>query len=506
MTDHSLDHAGDAGLRFVGPRIDLGTQEQIAGPASAAARWMERVTHDNRLRRQSPHIAVDVAVSLLVLGVPAFTWVLLGTVPQALLLAVPAFTVVWVLCLVLSRAYEPRYLWSGSAEMQRVAAAAGAMTLIVLALGWTVLPTSWALPTLGILALLLTTTVSARRVLRIRAHSRHRAGEVRVRVLAVGPADDVRVLSDRMRRDRYHGWNVVAACTPDATPSPGDGPVRLGGPLDVVEVSARCSADVVLLCPGLSLTMIDDLRSLQVRLEAAGRELAIAPPMVEAIGPRVSLSAVCGLPVVRLGRPELTGPRRAVKSIADRFAAIVGVVLLMPLLLALAVAVRLDSRGHALFRQVRIGKDGTPFTMVKFRTMFVDAEERKAELLAQNEGAGVMFKMRQDPRVTRVGSFLRRTSLDELPQLLNIVRGDMSVVGPRPCLPEEAAQYDDFIARRLLVRPGLTGLWQVHGRSDLAWRESRRLDVRYVENWSLGFDLTILVRTVDVVLRGQGAY
>ena len=218
----------------------------------------------------------------------------------------------------------------------------------------------------------------------------------------------------------------------------------------------------------------------------------------------MSLSAVCGLPVVRLGQPELTGPRRAIKSVADRAAALLALLVLAPVLLLVALAVRLGSPGRAFFTQTRVGRDGVP--LIKFRTRYENAEARKAALLARNEGAGVLFKMKQDPRVTRFGALLRRTSLDELPQLANVLPGHMSLMGPRPCLPNEAEQYDAFIGRRLLVRPGLTGLWQVHGRSDLSWRESRRLDVRYVENWSLGFDLTILVRTVDVVLRGRGAY
>ena len=177
-----------------------------------------------------------------------------------------------------------------------------------------------------------------------------------------------------------------------------------------------------------------------------------------------------------------------------------------PALLVLSVAIRTDSPGPVLFRQVRVGRNGRPFVMFKFRTMCVDAERRLTELHRQNEHDGVLFKIRDDPRVTRVGRWLRRLSLDELPQLLNVVRGEMSLVGPRPPLPVEVDAYPEDMRRRLVVRPGMTGLWQVSGRSDLPWEEAVRLDLRYVENWSLSLDLVILLRTLTAVARASGAY
>jgi lipopolysaccharide/colanic/teichoic acid biosynthesis glycosyltransferase len=172
----------------------------------------------------------------------------------------------------------------------------------------------------------------------------------------------------------------------------------------------------------------------------------------------------------------------------------------------IAIAVKVSSHGPVLFRQVRIGMDGNEFTMLKFRSMVVDAEQRRAELMARDDGNGVLFKLKRDPRVTRVGAIIRRFSLDELPQLFNIISGDMSLVGPRPPLPEEVAGYSNDASRRLRVRPGLTGLWQVSGRSDLSWEESLRLDLRYVDNWTLALDLAILWRTLRAVIRGAGAY
>ncbi len=178
----------------------------------------------------------------------------------------------------------------------------------------------------------------------------------------------------------------------------------------------------------------------------------------------------------------------------------------MPLIITIAVIIRLADGGPALFRQTRVGQDGRAFTVFKFRTMVIDAEQQLAKLAASNEHDGLLFKMRRDPRVTRVGSWLRRYSLDELPQLLNVLFGDMSLVGPRPALPDEAAMYGDHVRRRLAVKPGMTGLWQVNGRSDLSWDEGVRLDLRYVENWSFVLDLQILWKTCSAVVRGSGAY
>jgi exopolysaccharide biosynthesis polyprenyl glycosylphosphotransferase len=179
---------------------------------------------------------------------------------------------------------------------------------------------------------------------------------------------------------------------------------------------------------------------------------------------------------------------------------------LSPLMLTLAALIRLTSRGPALFRQTRVGTQGREFTVYKFRSMIVDAETRLSELAHQNDGNSVLFKMRSDPRVTKIGNILRRYSLDELPQLLNVLRGNMSLVGPRPPLPKEVAGYSADEIRRLRVRPGMTGLWQVSGRSDLTWEESLRLDLRYVDNWSMSLDLSILWRTVRAVTQGTGAY
>jgi exopolysaccharide biosynthesis polyprenyl glycosylphosphotransferase len=213
---------------------------------------------------------------------------------------------------------------------------------------------------------------------------------------------------------------------------------------------------------------------------------------------------VTGLPLLHVEQPRFSGGRRIVKATFDRVVALTAIVLLAPVLIGIALAIRITTRGPALFRQQRIGRDGTPFTMYKFRSMVIDAEDLRDQLDSERDGP--MFKVRADPRVTGVGRWLRRYSLDELPQLFNVLNGSMSLVGPRPPLPGEVATYDGDVHRRLLVRPGVTGLWQVSGRADLSWDESVRLDLRYVDNWSLAADLLILWKTGRAVLQGSGAY
>ena len=495
-----------ASVRRTAPVSLVGGGHTVPAPSIEHRGTWPAPTADSASSSARPLWLLDWVVATVVAGLFGAVDVAFGLAPPQQLLLVPLLATGWVVCLALARTYETRYLWAGSAEVHRVMAAAAAMAIPVLLLGWMLLPPHQALSVIAALGTILIVTLFSRWLVRISSQKANRAGYARVRVLVVGPESDVEAVTARIRRNTYHGWKVIASCTPGRDFSAPEAPIRLGGPSDVVEAARRCSADVVLVCQGLSVSDVADLRQVQRELEAEGRELAIAPPLVEAIGPRVSLTAVTGLPIVRLGLPELDGPRRALKAVADRAVAAFTLLVLLPAMLVIALAIRVSSPGPAMFRQTRIGVGGRPFTVLKFRTMYIDAEERKLALLEANEGAGLLFKMKVDPRVTKVGALLRRTSLDELPQIVNILRGDMSFVGPRPGLPVEAEAYDEFTRRRLLVRPGLTGLWQIHGRSDLSWAETRRLDVRYVENWSIGFDLSILARTVEAVLKGRGAY
>lgn len=266
---------------------------------------------------------------------------------------------------------------------------------------------------------------------------------------------------------------------------------------------AEKRADIVLVDPGLGVG-VDGLRHLTWELQPTGVPLGFpAPPVAPH---RMGVGRLAGRAVVSVAPPRASRARTVTKDVLDRAVGATALVLVAPVLLALALAVRADSPGPAFFRQVRVGRDGAPFVMVKLRTMTVDAEVVRADVVHLNDSDAVLFKIRSDPRVTRLGRLLRRTSLDELPQLWNVVRGDMSLVGPRPALPEEVAAYDATERRRLRVKPGLTGLWQVSGRSDLSWATSVDLDLTYTDNHTIAGDLVICARTVAAVLRGKGAY
>jgi exopolysaccharide biosynthesis polyprenyl glycosylphosphotransferase len=284
-----------------------------------------------------------------------------------------------------------------------------------------------------------------------------------------------------------------------------DGLPVLGTLDQVVDVVRDHQVDTVAVLPSPELDG-PALRRLGWELEKTEAELLLAPAVTEIAGPRVRIRPVCGLPLLHVERPELRGGRRLVKEGFDRLIAAVGILVLFPVLIGLGLAVALTSRGGTFYRQERVGRDGQTFGMLKFRSMVAGADRMVETLRADSDGNGVLFKMKGDPRVTPVGRVLRRYSLDELPQLFNVLRGDMSLVGPRPPLPSEVERYGFDMHRRFLVKPGITGLWQVSGRSDLSWDDSVRIDVRYVENWSLTFDFMILWKTAGAVFRGGGAY
>jgi exopolysaccharide biosynthesis polyprenyl glycosylphosphotransferase len=340
-------------------------------------------------------------------------------------------------------------------------------------------------------------------------HRRHNRGDFLQATLLVGHRGAVGVLHRQIAAEGYHGYRVIGCCVPDERHDPegrlSDGLPVLGGLGEVADVVARneVGAVAVLPCPELEGPA---LRRLGWDLETSKAELLLAPSLTEVVGTRVGIRPICGLPLLHMESPEFTGVRRLTKALFDRTFAALGLVLLAPLLIGLAVAIRVTSPGPVFFRQERIGQGGRPFRLLKFRSMVDHADERMEMLRDQSDGNDVQFKLRRDPRVTRVGAFARRHSLDELPQLFNVLGGSMSLVGPRPHVAREVEQYGVDMRRRLLVKPGITGLWQVSGRSDLSWEDSVRIDVRYVENWSLAFDFMILWKTVGAVLRGSGAY
>jgi len=416
---------------------------------------------------------------------------------------------VWVGAMLVARSYEERFLWVGPEEFRRVFFAA----VMLLA---TVGTASWAFRLevargFVILAVPLATvlTLAQRYVQRMRLHRARRRGQYLQTTLLVGHRSAVAALDEQIDREAYQGYRVIGCCLPagqeDTVADAFRGLPVLGGLDEVADVVRKFEVDTVavLPCPELDGPA---LRRLGWDLEKTRAELLLAPAVTEIVGPRVRIRPVCGLPLLHMERPELKGVRRLTKGMFDRAAAALGVLFLLPVLVGIALAVRATSRGPVLYRQERVGRDGQTFWMLKFRSMVTGADSMIGSLGARNEGNGVLFKVKADPRITRVGRVLRRYSLDELPQLFNVLRGHMSLVGPRPPLPSEVEQYGFDMHRRFLVKPGLTGLWQVSGRSDLSWDDSVRMDVRYVESWSLAFDFMILWKTVGAVLRGPGAY
>jgi exopolysaccharide biosynthesis polyprenyl glycosylphosphotransferase len=326
-----------------------------------------------------------------------------------------------------------------------------------------------------------------------------------MRVVLVGhPADVPDVLAELERPGRQR-VQVVSVCLSEPGPLDNLPAAACGGVDTAAALAAEHAADAVIVLPGHLLDPAS-MRRLQWRLEAAGVEMYVGTGLLDVAPFRRSNAIASGLVLVHVSHAPLHGLRRVLKVLVERLAAALILLALAPVLLVIGLLVRRSSPGPAIFRQERVGLRGRTFTMYKFRTMSVSAESELVELTGDNETGGLLFKLRQDPRVTELGRVLRRYSLDELPQLWNVVRGDMALVGPRPALPSEVAQYDVDPRRRLVVKPGLTGLWQVSGRSDLTWEDTVRLDNQYVDNWSLGLDLAILVRTAGAVLGHHGAY
>jgi exopolysaccharide biosynthesis polyprenyl glycosylphosphotransferase len=336
-----------------------------------------------------------------------------------------------------------------------------------------------------------------------------RDGDFMNSVLAVGRTDSIEALAQSLVRSPGDGYRLVGVCAPglprdrmhipiigDVSAYPYDG--------DIASAVLQSGADTVVLTSGHLDP--DEIRDLSWQLEKVNVDLVVSPGMVDVAGPRLTVRQVGGLPLLHVDKPQYDGAKRFLKRAFDLCFSAMVLLVAAPILLAAAIAIKLNSRGPVFYRSERIGLDGRSFRMIKFRSMVVDADERLADVVHLNQGGGILFKIRQDPRVTPVGRFLRRYSIDELPQFINVLLRDMSVVGPRPPLRSEVESYDVQVRRRLLVRPGITGLWQVSGRSDLSWEESVRLDLSYVENWSMLTDLAIAAKTASAVWRGSGAY
>ncbi len=414
----------------------------------------------------------------------------------------------WLAVTVLSGGYEVRVLGIGADEYRRVLNVGlrfFALVAILVYLTDVEVPRAFVVTAVSSAAAL---TMFGRYRARKWLHDQRARGRGLRRVLAVGTIEAVSDLARHLYRTPHAGFRVVGVCVPGGVNALSVDEANLpveGEPDQVRTALLACRADVVAVAGEGGLPS-GGLRALAWELEGSGVELIVAPAVTDVAGPRIAIRPVAGLPLLHVEEPRFSGAARLFKGCFDRLVAGVGLVVLAPFLVGLGVLVRRTSPGPALFRQERVGRDGRVFVIRKFRTMRTTAEEELDTLIHRNEHDGLLFKLRDDPRCTPFGRWLRRFSLDELPQLWNVLAGHMSLVGPRPPLPNEVERYGDDVRRRLLVKPGLTGLWQVSGRADLPWEEAVRLDLYYVDNWSPALDFLILWKTVNAVARGRGAY
>lgn len=421
-------------------------------------------------------------------------------------------TLGWLLALSINRSRSPRVIGSGAEEYRRVVlatlstfgfvAVVSMLFKLEIARGYLMI----ALPA-GIAILTLFRWLARRQVVKARAN-----GECLTRVLVVGNAPAVRDFTQALAREPWSEYRVVGACVSGEEKRtlidvPGVGTVRAFG--DESNIAAAVAATN---CQAVAVTATERLdgrgiRDLSWELEKHNIDLLVSPGVVDVAVPRLQMRPVAGLPLIHVEKPQYHGAKRFEKRLFDVVFSSMVLLAAAPILLVVALAIKLTSKGPVFYRSERIGIDGTPFEMIKFRTMVQGADRMVSQLASQNESdGGVLFKIKEDPRVTPVGKFLRKFSIDELPQFINVLKRDMSVVGPRPPLANEVKTYDDHVRKRLLVKPGITGLWQVSGRSDLSWEDSVRLDMFYVENWTMISDMVIAVKTVRAVFTSSGAY
>ena len=420
-----------------------------------------------------------------------------------------AISLLWIVFLAIWGTRDSRVVGIGALEYRRVVNASvmlfGLLAIVAylfkieLARGYFIT----ALP-FGLVALLFTRVLARKYLV-----TRRRRGEMSSRVVLVGTADSTATVARELAAQPAAGYLVLGAFVSKSGLDfvPGSRIPILGEVDDLITGLDAIDADTVIVSSSEELPA-SKMRQLSWALEPGRHHLVVAPGLTDIAGPRIHTRPVAGLPLIHVETPRYNGTGRVTKRVFDLVvsSALIGA-LACPLLIV-AMAVRLNSPGGVLFRQERVGLQGKKFAMLKFRSMVMDAEEQLEVLKTadRSEGNSIMFKMAEDPRVTSVGRVLRRFSLDELPQLFNVFKGDMSLVGPRPPLVSEVAQYEDHVNRRFLVLPGITGLWQVSGRSNLSWEDTVRLDLFYVENWSLTADLAILWRTFRAVIRKDGAF
>ncbi|QIM21347.1 sugar transferase [Phycicoccus sp. HDW14] len=479
-----------------------------------------RVTAGPRVRAATPRLIAPAAVATDLVGIAlVITLAALGRMhlpfanaaadvhDLAIAAAVP-LAAGWLLAIAAHGGYARHLFGAGSAEYKQVVRAtlvgAGAIGVVsYLAKLEFSRGFFFLLIILGVPVLVL-----GRHLLRRAVHAARRRGRLTHRVLVSGSPDQVDEVADVLRREPWLGYEVVGGLLPAPGPAttPGGVPV-LGTTNRTAAVVESEGCDVVLFAGG-AVGSAREMRRAAWDLEDSDVQIMLVPSLTDVATDRVRVRPAAGLHLMELDRPRAHRASRLSKRAFDIVGASAGLLLAGPVLLATALAIRLHDGGPVLFRQTRVGLTGSFFDCFKFRSMVVDADRMTAQVAAQNKHGEdhVLFKAADDPRITRPGKFIRRFSIDEVPQFLNVLRGEMSLVGPRPPLPEEVERYTDDVRTRLAVRPGMTGLWQVSGRSDLSWEDSVRLDLYYVDNWSLVQDLTILWRTVSAVLTARGAY
>jgi exopolysaccharide biosynthesis polyprenyl glycosylphosphotransferase len=492
--------------------------EEVIAPAGASLRPVDPSVGPQWQRRYVRGlVAVDVVVvgaalacaQMVRLGRP----ITAGDPASVYFLILSGFVgAIWLVLLAAYRTRSPRIVGAGVEEYRRVVSATLA-TIGVVAVALMIFRPEYARGYLAVaFPLGLLGLVVGRNLCRAYLARQRRRGRCVVTVLAVGDARAVRSLVQSLTRGWGYGFQVVGVCLTGRSsggtidiPGIGSLPV-LGDEGKVHDAILKTNVDTV------ALTTTDHLgpegvRELSWDLHTLGVDLVVSPGVVDVAGPRLTMRPVAGLPLIHVEKPQYSGTKKVQKLAFDYVVAVGVLIGALPVMLASALAIKLTSRGPVFYKSERIGLDGQPFQMIKFRTMVDGADKQVDGLLTLNDSVGgVLFKVKNDPRVTAVGRLLRKYSIDELPQFFNVLRRDMSVVGPRPPLRREVDTYNDQVRRRLLVLPGITGLWQVSGRSDLSWEDSVRLDLSYVENWSITNDLLIAVKTVRTVASGSGAY
>lgn len=488
------------------------------GKAESTPRW--------RFAFVASLIAIDLAVMLLSLTV---SLVINGAAFDAIGDVMPfwlfliLFSLIWLLCLAFAGTYH-RHVMADGYELYAKIINASLLTIISycsLAFIFKLALPRTALIIAPVIAFFL--DIIARWQMRQALHRHRSKGSCKYRTVVIGSSDGINKALQTMRNCMNWGYEPVAVCPIEADPASKDAYVVTSYTPDAnIEGSSKLkvipfNSAFPRICESLGVQEVyvadvlsrdsEMLHGLSLAVESLGMELALAVSLADVSGHRLYLRNTTEQPVLLASLPQYTGAANVIKRLLDIIGSLCALIISSPILLGVAIAIKLDDGGPVFFSQTRIGLHGKPFKMYKFRSMVTNAEELKKKLAEETgQEDRFIFKMKDDPRITKVGHFIRKTSLDEFPQFYNVLKGDMSLVGPRPALPEEVARYGSLYSARLLVKPGITGPWQVSGRSDLSQEQSEYLDVSYIENWSIAGDLAILAKTVMVIFTGRGSY